>query len=85
MSTSMKWIPVEESPGNYLDSSLKHVVSQRWFHHDGSLHGEITLDDSNIPYLLGVADASSNQDTAQEARDLVQAIVTHKVIRVWID
>lgn len=82
MSSSMYWRPApkEEPPAHDLPYELKHTVAQRFWNHDGTLHGDDhQLGKDDLPYLEGLADAGIDG-----ARELIEAIKQHDSVLVWI-
>lgn len=81
MSTAMMWRPVRPQAGEELDYRLKKAVARRWFGHDGSLAaGPVTLRQSDLPYLQGLADAG-----IPDAQTLMQAVGKFEAVEVWLE
>jgi hypothetical protein len=81
VSSNLYWRQAEPPPpSNLLPYGLKKAISQRFWSHDGSLHGEevlITIDD--MPYFEGLADAG-----VDGAASLVEVIQEKDRILIWI-
>jgi hypothetical protein len=78
----MYWRPApkEEPPVQDLPYELKRAVAQRFWGHDGTLHGDdYALSKEDIPYLEGLADAGIDGAT-----ELIEAIRQHGRVLVWI-
>lgn len=83
MSTDLyaQGAPKEEPPVTVLSDDLKYILKKRFWDGDPCGKGNRReLDDTDLPYLLGLMDAGV--EDAQELRDL---ILDHGLVRIWID
>jgi hypothetical protein len=65
MSSTLYWEPVKPKKGKSLDTGLKWILQKRY----GS-PVQVELDDGDIPYLQGLADA--NTEGAQTLIDAIE-------------
>lgn len=84
LSSSLYWAPTPVEPyRRELPFRLKKAIAERFWEHDGSIHGDKVTLDANAPghigYLQGLAD--SGIDGASE---LLEAIISYKSVDVWI-
>lgn len=76
MSTNLFWRPPPVDPeGECLSKGLKYAIARKLWDHDGSLGGDwITIDESFIPFLEGIAAAASERETRRDAETLIEQI-----------
>ncbi len=85
MSTNLFWAPVTASADRSLPKALKYIIARRLWDHDGSLSGEpVVINASEVPYLEGIRDATSDTDVNRAARQLIEAIIKHGTIELSI-
>ncbi len=83
VTTTMYWRPAPKDvpPGHGLPDSLKRIIADRLWNHDGTLHAETAQlgTQSDLAYLEGLRDAG-----VDGADELLSAIRNHGLIEVWI-
>lgn len=79
MSTNLFWEPVKPPRGKSLGKGIKWALEREY-------GVEATLTDADIPFLKGVRASQFKPDdeTAQDADTLIEAIEKHGTIRIWI-
>lgn len=79
MSMDLYWEPVAEQPDRNFPRSLKYVISQRYFQHDGSLGSDpVILNSSDLPYFEGLRDGN-----VEGANAVIRAIQKYGQIKIW--
>lgn len=76
MTTTLLWSPVTDYSGT-LSEDLKRILARKYLDHDGSLSGTAVLDNTELPYLEGLADAGITS-----AAKLVKLIKKHGAIEL---
>jgi hypothetical protein len=78
MSRIMYWrVPVPQTY-DCLSFELKKAVARRYWDHEGLLSGNwIILQDDEIPYLQGIADAG-----IPDVEKLIELIRKHKIVEI---
>lgn len=82
MSTSLYWEPVMKKD-KYLGYSLKFSLGPKYFDHDGSLSGDVYLDEGELPYLRGLHDGLQD-DAKKECAKLIELIEKHGEIHLML-
>jgi hypothetical protein len=76
-------VPKEIPSATDLPVALKYPLARRWFGHDGTVRGQMTVTVSDVPYLDGLADAGA-PEIAEGARELIAAVKEHGAVELWI-
>ncbi len=85
MSTNLFWQPETSRADRSLPKALKYIMARRLWDHDGSLSGDpVVINASEVPYLEGVRDATSDVDVNRAAKQLIEAIIKHGTIELSI-
>lgn len=83
VSTTMYWRPAPKTPppGTDLPDTLKRIIADRFWDHDGTLYAEAAQlgTQSDLAYLEGLRDAG-----VAGADELLEAIRKHGAIEIWI-
>lgn len=83
MTTTMYWRPAPKDvpPAHDLPDTLKRILAQRHWGHDGSLYGgEVQLGtQADRAYLEGLQDAG-----VTGAGELLTAVMKHGTVELWI-
>lgn len=78
MGTNLYWARVTNRPRKTLSTGLKWVIERKF--------GRNTvLGESHIPWLEGVADSSSDEETKTSCETLIEVIREDGAVEVWIE
>jgi hypothetical protein len=83
MSTSLYWRKIH--PKKLLGYSLKFLISEEFWGHDGTLGSdwtEVSKENINIEYLKGLRDGSEDKEKIKEINKLLELLEKHGTIEI---